>query len=413
MGLRRLICLLVVLLLAACATTPTGPRETRHAQVPLILVSLDGVRPEYLQRGLTPTLRRLARTGVAARGMRPSYPSLTFPNHYSIVTGLRPDRHGIVANRMRDAELGEFTMENRAAVGDGRWWGGVPLWVSLHRVGVRTAAMFWPGTEADVLGVRPHWWYRFDYKVNMDTRVDRVLAWMALPEAERPRLITLYFEHVDAAGHYYGPDSTEVDQTLRKVDRALAKLVRGLRDQNSVANLVIVSDHGMEATSEQRLVIVDDYIDPAKIEINEYGALLMATPLRGFEQEAASALVGQHKHMQCWPKAELPPRWHHGSHPRVAPISCQLETGWYAITRERLHNQKGKISLGKHGYDPELASMHAIFIANGPDFAVGKRLDVFDNVDVYPLLAKLLDVAPVENDGDPTALESALREATR
>ncbi len=412
MGYRWLTSLSFALLLAGCASSPTdsGRTDNGSSQVPVILISLDGFRPEYLERGLTPTLERLARTGVEATGMRPSYPSLTFPNHYSIVTGLRPDRHGIVANRMRDAELGEFSMENRPAVGDGRWWGGEPLWVSLDRIGVRTAAMFWPGTEANVLGLRPHWWYPFDSKVSMQTRVERVLAWMAMPESERPRLITLYFEHVDTAGHYYGPDSPETEQTLQQVDRALAKLVRGLRNQGSIANLVVVSDHGMEPTSERRLVIVDDYVDPNDIDISEYGALLMVAPVSGREAQVEQALLGKHEQMQCWRKADLPPRWHYGAHPRVAPISCQLEPGWYAITRERLADQGGHVSLGKHGYDPELPSMHAIFIANGPAFVVGKRLPVFDNVDVYPLLAKLLGIEPVDNDGDPKVLQAALRE---
>lgn len=415
MGYRWLTSLLFALVLAGCATVPqeSGNDGSDYSQIPVILISLDGFRPEYLGRGLTPTLERLARTGVTTAGMRPSYPSLTFPNHYSIVTGLRPDRHGIVANRMWDAELGEFSMENRAAVGDGRWWGGEPLWVSLDRIGVRTAAMFWPGTEANVLGLRPHWWYAFDSNVTMQTRVERVLAWMAMPESERPRLITLYFEHVDAAGHYYGPDSPEVEQILQQVDRALAKLVRGLRDQGSVANLVVVSDHGMEPTSERRLVIVDDYVDPNDIVIYEYGALLMVAPVAGREAQVEQALLGEHEQMQCWPKADLPPRWHYGSHPRVAPISCQLEPGWYAVTRERLADQDGHVSLGKHGYDPELPSMHAIFIANGPAIAVGERLPVFDNVDVYSLLATLLGIEPVDNDGDPKALQAALRDLKR
>ncbi len=403
-------------LLCACASVPpagvpaSAPQQSpTEPPAPVILVSLDGFRPEYLRRGLTPTLTRLARTGVRARGMRPSYPSLTFPNHYSIVTGLRPDRHGIVANRMQDDELGPFSMQNRAAVGDGRWWGGEPLWITLQRAGERSAAMFWPGTEANVLGGHPDWWYRFNARMPVLARVQRVLQWTALPPAERPRFITLYFEHIDSIGHTYGPDSPELNAGLKMIDKAMAALLRGLRDQGTRANLVIVSDHGMEPTSESRLVIIDDYVDPATVTINESGALLMVEPLPGFESAVAKALVGRHAQMQCWRKADLPPRWHYGSHPRVSAISCQLEPGWYAITRERLAQQNGRISQGKHGYDPELPSMHALFIANGPAFKRGEVLPVFDNVDVYPLLARLLGVEPVDNDGDPQALVGALR----
>lgn len=397
--------LLYCLLLAACASAP--PRASAPARVPVLLVSLDGVHPDYLRRGLTPTLAGLARDGVQAQAMRPSYPSLTFPNHYTLVTGLRPDRHGIVENSMQDPVLGHFTMGNRTAVEDGRWWGGEPLWVSAERAGLHTATMFWPGSEADILGVRPREWQRFSYDVTIPTRIATVLDWTA--RTEPPALMTLYFEHVDRAGHDFGPGSPEVDAALRQVDAALAELLRGLRRQARAVNLVIVSDHGMSALSTRRIVFIDDLVDLDRIDLRDTGATVLLAPRAGHEREVEAALLGARDHIECWRKSELPARWHYGSHPRIAPIVCQVAPGWYAITRAQFARWNGKLRGGTHGYDPAHPDMAAIFIANGPAFERGVTLPPFDNVDVYPLLARLLGLTPLAHDGDARVLQPALR----
>ena len=234
----RLSALLFLLFLAACASAPlplpppapdaapattaaTAPATapaTATAAHPLLLISLDGVNPQYLGRGDTPNLDRLAAEGVQAQWMNPSYPSLTFPNHYTVVTGLRPDHHGIVHNTMQDAELGRFWLANREAVGDGRWWGGEPIWVGAEKAGLATATLSWPGSEAAIQGVRPQRWLPFDAQRPIAARVDTVAGWLTGPEVTRPRLATLYFEHVDTAGHEHGPDSPQRHQALREVD---------------------------------------------------------------------------------------------------------------------------------------------------------------------------------------------------
>jgi predicted AlkP superfamily pyrophosphatase or phosphodiesterase len=397
--------LLVCLWLAGCA----GPAPRAPAAAPpLILVSLDGLRADYLERGVTPALRRFAREGVQAEAMRPSYPSLTFPNHYTIVTGLRPDRHGIVDNAMRDPQLGAFAMHDRTAVGDGRWWGGEPIWVTAERAGLRVAAMFWPGTEADILGVRPHWWQAFSYDVPAEARVARVLEWMRLPPAERPRLITLYFEHVDRAGHDHGPDSPQLLEALRLVDAQVAALLAGLARIGVPANVVIVSDHGMAAVSPRRIVFVDDLVALADVELWDTGASLLLAAKPGREAAAEQRLLGRHGHIECWRKGELPQRWHYGTHARIAPIVCQLDVGWHALTRAQLAAQGGRTRGGSHGFDPADPSMAAIFLARGPAFQRGRVLPAFDNVHVYPLLARLLGLTPAPNDGDARVLEPAL-----
>src|SRR5690242_9266558 len=266
-GVRRLLLLLLLLAVAGCAGTATKPGS---ASDPVILVSIDGFRADYLDRGLTPTLASLAASGVRADALKPSFPTLTFPNHYTLVTGLYPDHHGIVNNRMTDPAFEHgFVYKEQATIDDPRWWGGEPLWVSAEKQGVRSATMFWPGSTVAIAGVRPTYWKPFDGKVAPDARVDQVLAWLDLPAARRPRFLTLYFEQVDHEGHEHGPESAEVDAALADVDAALARLVNGLRARGRLdaTDLVVVSDHGQAATSPERRPYLDDVVPLADADV--------------------------------------------------------------------------------------------------------------------------------------------------
>ena len=410
----RVAALLSVLWLCACSSAPLAdrPAPVSDAAPTLLLVSLDGVRPDALGRGDTPTLDALARDGVQA-WMRPSYPSLTFPNHYTLVTGLRPDRHGLIHNAMHDETLGEFRLSDREAVGNGEWYAdGEPLWVTAERAGLATATLSWPGSEAAVRGVRPTRWFAFDYSRPIDVRVDTVLGWLDEPPATRPRLATLYFEHPDKAGHDYGPSSPEYREALRLVDRALARLVAGLRERGASdrVNLVVVSDHGMTDVPEGQVIAVESMASPAEARIGSTGQVIGLVPNPGYETRVAARLLGAHAHYDCWRREALPPRWHFGTHPRVPPIVCQMHPGWDAIPEEAIARRPAR-TRGSHGYDPDLPEMRAMFIAHGPAFRQGLTLDGFDNVDVYPLLAHLLGVTPADNDGDSATLRPALRDA--
>lgn len=404
--IHRAVLLLLVLLASACSTVrPTPPPRT------LVLVSLDGFRPRDLGRGLTPTLDAMAREGVVAEGMRPSYPSLTFPNHYTLVTGLRPDRHGVVQNTMEDAALGRFRISDPAAVTDARWWGGEPLWATAEKAGLRTATMFWPGSEAAIGGVRPSDWRAFDKALDASRRVDTVLGWLGRPAATRPRLVTLYFEDVDEASHETGPDSEATREAIREVDAQLARLREGIasRGLGDSVDLVVVSDHGMAEVPADHVVAVEDMAPAGLVEVVSTGQSVGLRPLPGREAEAARALVGRGAHHECWTRETLPARWHYGRHPRVPPIVCQMDEGWDANTRERIAQRPREHARGSHGYDPALPSMAALFVADGPSFRDGLRLPAFDNVDVYPMLARLLGIAPQPHDGDPATLAPALR----
>jgi predicted AlkP superfamily pyrophosphatase or phosphodiesterase len=412
------------LLLAACATLPPPAPATPPATLPpqVLLVSIDGLRADAIGSGVMPTLDALAAHGVHADWMTPSYPSLTFPNHYTLVTGLRPDHHGIVNNSMRDPALGSFSLRNRAAVEDPRWWGGVPVWVTLQQHGGHAATMFWPGSEAPIGGMHPDEWRRFDASVPDAERVDVVLGWLARTGADRPTFATLYFDEVDHWEHLYGPGSLQAMQAEADVDAALARLLtgldaRGLRDS---VDVIVVSDHGMARVGPGQREYLDDLLAarglPASaIDAVSRGTSVGVNPATGADAAAVeSALVGRHAHSECWPKQDVPARWHYGSNPRVPAIVCQADIGWILTTRPAAADAAADDDVatahatGAHGYAPEAPEMRAVFVADGPRFADGQRLPPFDNVDVYPLLMRLLGLPAAPNDGNPETLLPAL-----
>jgi predicted AlkP superfamily pyrophosphatase or phosphodiesterase len=399
---------LVFLLIAGCATAPANPPPAT-----VLLVSVDGLRPTDITPATMPALNALADANVRAVGMRPSYPSLTFPNHYALVTGLRPDRHGIVHNSMSDAALGKFRTSDRTAVESGQWWGGMPVWVSVQRAGLRSATMFWPGSEAAIDGVRPWQWRRYAENTRAIDNVHQVLQWLALPANQRPRFITMYLDQVDAASHDHGPSSTQADTARREVDAAIAALLRGLRDHSQMAttNLLIVSDHGFDTVAAGHALNVETMAAPNVAEAVSDGQVIGFAPLPGKTQDAEQQLLGRHDHYQCWRKQDLPVQWHYGSHPRIPAIICQMDAGWDALWPKKYayRMQQPPTTRGSHGYDPDLPQMRATFIASGPAFGHGVQLPVFDNVDVYPLLMRLLQLPAEANDGNLRPLLPALQ----
>ncbi len=398
--------LVLSILLAGCASTPVPA----PARVPLLLVSIDGLRPTDITDAAMPTLSRLGREGARAEGMRPSYPSLTFPNHYTLVTGLRPDRHGITHNSMWDRELGEFRLSKRDAVGDGRWWGGEPVWIGAGKAGLRTATLFWPGSEAEIDGIRPQRWTPYDEAVPAAARADTVAGWLLEPASTRPDFATVYFDRVDKASHEHGPASPEADAARRDTDAALGRLVDALKARGELhrINIVIVSDHGFAEVPAGHAIAVEDMVPVEEARADSIGQVVTFTPKPSFETRAEARLLGRHDHYQCWRRGELPTRWHYGANPRVPPIVCQMDIGWDALPRDQAEKRRTQGDRGSHGFDPALPAMRASFIAHGPAFRAGSRLPVFDNVDVYPLLMRLLHVPAAPNDGNARTFDGVL-----
>ncbi|MDO5611213.1 MAG: ectonucleotide pyrophosphatase/phosphodiesterase [Pseudomonadota bacterium] len=396
-SLTRLLPVLAAVILAACASTPQHtPRPT-----PLLLISIDGLRPGDVNAAEMPNLARFAATGVQAEGMRPAYPTLTFPNHYTLVTGLRPDRHGIVHNWIVDHDLGSFHHSKPAAVEQSQWWGGTPIWVSARRAGLRSATLYWPGSEAEINGLRPDIWMKYDDGTSAAWRANTVGNWLLLPKSKRPDFATLYFNKVDSLSHRYGPNSPEASAARRDTDAALGALFERLRQHGKLEriNIVLVSDHGFAEVPPQNLIAIESMVDATIASAQSDGQVIGFVPKPGFEQQAAQRLFGRHDHYQCWDKANLPARWHYGSNPRIPAIICQMDEGWDAHPQATVDRLKQVPLRGSHGYDPALPSMRATFIAHGPAFKPGSRLPLFDNVDVYPLMMELIGVEAAPNDG--------------
>jgi predicted AlkP superfamily pyrophosphatase or phosphodiesterase len=395
--------LLAALPAASAATVPSEPR--------VILISIDGLHPDDIVRHAPPTLRRWQAEGSYATWMTPVYPTLTFPNHYTLVTGLVPDRHGVVNNRMVDPDLGPFRLSLRGAVSDGRWWDEAePIWITAQRHGLRSATMFWPGSEARINGVRPDDWLPYAGDMPHAERVRRVLRWLDRPVPRRPHLITLYFSALDEAGHAHGPGSPEAVTALADIDRALARLETGLRRRGlfDAVDLVVVSDHGMAAVDIANPRRLDARIPLHDAEMVSSGQLAGIAPRPGRVAEVEAALIGPHDGYRCWRKAELPPEWRYGTHPRVPPILCQADEGIH-LTSAAQQARGGAINPGAHGYAPELASMRAVFLARGPRVAEGMTLPPIEATDVHPFLLALLGLPHMAGDGDPAATRAALR----
>ena len=276
---------LLALLVSGCSSAEPAPAAEL---APLILISLDGFRWDYPELADTPGLDRLIAAGVRAEGMIPVFPSKTFPSHYSIVTGLHPGHHAIISNNMRDPRWPEpFGLSERDQVNNPRWWDGEPIWVTAQKHGLRTAVYFWPGSEAPIHGMQADVWVPYDDSVTWEHRVDTALGWLELPAGERPDFVALYFEEPNSAGHRYGPEAAEALAAATAVDAAVGRLLEGLAAHGTLesTNIVVVSDHGMAQNAEERLIVIDDYIDLSREELFEFGALLQIFP---------ASQVGQH-----------------------------------------------------------------------------------------------------------------------
>ncbi len=377
----------------------------------VILVSLDGFRPDYLDRYEAPTLRRLASEGVQSKGMIPSFPTKTFPNHYTVVTGLYPENHGIVANTMYDPEFeASFSMGNRAAVQDARWWGGEPIWVTLEAQGQKAAPFFWPGSEAPINGRHASYWLPFDNSMSPSARIDQVMTWLALPAAERPTFLSLYFSDVDSQGHGFGPGSEEAAQAVRDVDGYLATFVErleaaGLYDQ---VNIIVVADHGMAPTSSERVVFLDDYIDMDDVQVIDYDPVAMIRPEAG-KRDAVYEALKEAQHVSFYKKEDIPEALHFQAHRRIPDLVGIADEGWRISTRSYYNRNPSRFDGGTHGYDPRVESMQALFLARGPAFVEGKTVGPFANIHVYNLMATILGVDPAPNDGDLNAVQHMLK----
>ena len=412
----RISCVKILVLLVAFLSSYVQANTIRDLRPTIILISIDGFRSDYLDKYEPPNLKSLAQNGVRAKWMTPSFPSKTFPNHYAIVTGLYPQNNGIVENNVFDKTFNaSLTMSNREEVSNGRWWLGEPIWVTAEKQGQKTAPYLWPGSEAEIGGVRPTYWKPYDGKVPNDTRVDTILGWLDLPAGERPTFLTLYFNDVDNAGHDYSPDAPETRNAVLRVDNEIGRLIGGLKARGigPEVNIIIVSDHGMATQDPKNTIILDELFNPGLAEkVFWTSEIVSIFPKAGTEDLIYKTLTDKlPPQAKVYRKAEMPARFHYSNSPRIAPLLVLPQEGWTLTTRARFDEQKAKgiVGLkGGHGYDNELPSMRAIFIANGPAFKRGAVIEPFENIQVYNLMSKILGLKPAPNDGDDSVTKAAL-----
>lgn len=407
----------VTVVLLACgtprATSDVATRSASQDRHRVVLVSLDGFRWDYIQRPGAVRLRELAARGVRAERMLNAFPTKTFPNHYTIVTGLYPGEHGVVANAMWDDTLGTFTTRDSLAQWEPRWWGGEPIWTTAERQGLRAASVSWPGSEAPIGGARQSWWSRYDHNLPHEATITRVLDWLALPPDSAPALITVYFHDVDDAGHGFGPDAPETYAAIASVDSAVGGLVDGIARLGLTdrVDLIVVSDHGMAATSIDRVIVLEELADLTGVQIVDRNPVAAIAPRPADVARVYAALHGAHPHLQVYLKGSLPAQWHFNDHPRITPIIAVADEGWSIATRAQLDRWRasGWRQGGTHGYPPELLSMGALFIAAGPGIAVGRVVPPFQNIHVYSLMAHLLSLTPAPTSGSLDSVRAVLR----
>ncbi len=396
--------------------TPDGTGGSNHPQIIdrdyVVLISFDGIRHDYLDRVDTPGFDRLAATGVVADALIPVFPSLTFPSHYSIATGMYPTSHGIVGNQFYDpARDDDFNYRDTDDAQDGSWWGGEPIWLTAERQGMAAAALFFPGTEAAIDGLRPSRWRTYDGGLPNAARVEQVLQWLRLPPDERPHLITLYFSMVDGAGHSLGPDAPELERSLRTADRLLSELLSEIErlPYGDRVYVVALSDHGMARVDPDRQILVRDAVDLRRVRAVPLGPGLSLHVEGGDARSAEIRDVFNsrvdERDARAFLRDEAPPHLHVANNPRYGDvILLPAESVLVAFRRNT------SPPAGLHGWDPTLPSMHGVFLARGPGIEGGQQIPAFEAVHVYPFLADVLGLTPnPEIDGDLRVLEGVLR----
>lgn len=376
----------------------------------VVLVSIDGYRWDFNQLFNPPELTRLQKEGAVADSLVPVYPSKTFPNHYSIATGSYSNRHGIVSNEFFDSSRNAvFSLPDRNAVEDGSWYGAEPIWNTVRKQGLVTASFYWVGSESEIGGLRPNYYFRYDDTVPSEARVDQVINWLEMPPETRPHLITLYFGDVDMAAHRNGLKSPAVIDAIKNIDQAMGKLREGIAKTGLPVNLIVVSDHGLLDVDEEKLIMIDESAEAAHLlsKFTSQGRgpqmLLYLKPGedRSVIEETRKVLKAKLKNARVLDPRDLK-RLHYDGQPRVGDLVLSPEPDYLLGFRAAMPKSKG----ANHGWEPaKTKAMHGIFWATGPAFKTASRVNSFENINVYPLILEVLGLkvtVPIDGKLGPT-----------
>lgn len=393
---RLLFSFLTAVLLHSSAALAQNSVNDRY----VVVLSMDGFRYDYDDRTETPTLDSIASVGVKVEHWIPAFPSLTFPNHYSMATGLYPDHHGIVHNNFYDESLDmDYRIGARKKVENPIFYSGEPVWVTAEKYGVKTACYFWVGSETPIKDRQPTYWHRYDSKVPYKNRVDTVIHWLNLPEEKRPKLIMWYLDEPDGIGHDAGPEGTEVLAKVRELDQLIAYFFKQLQTVpfKDKIDLIFLSDHGMqELDPVNRIVYVDDYYKPEWVKRQTGYNPVINLDVDEIYLDSVYQSLKKGEHFKVYKKGEFPAEWNYGTNPRTLDLAIVADSAWIIETRGRTYDAKGA-----HGYDINNANMHGIFYACGPSFKQGYRKERLENVNLYGIILQLLRLKPEPNDGKP------------
>ncbi len=378
-----------------------------------ILISFDGFRHDYMDRGITPNLWKIANNGVKASSLRPVYPSKTFPNHISIITGMYPENHGIIANTFYDPFTKEtYKINDSVQVKNARWYKGEAFWETAQRNGIIAASFFWPGSEVELDYRRPKYYKTYDHDFSYKGRVDGVISWLQLPYTERPKFLTVYFDATDSYAHNYGPDSDSTNYAIALLDSMAGYLTSQLAQINLLdsTNLIFVSDHGMTNMDTTKYIDVEAILGDEKVEMWNWGTYCLIQPNKNRINEAYNRLKANENHYKVYKKSEVPDFYHFTNNPMFSDLILITDLGWEAGNTKGRKNFVRWNAKGNHGYEKDVMDMHGYFVAMGPSFKKNFRTGTLWNIDIYPLLCEIYNI-PVRNgiDGKAERIRFLLR----
>ncbi len=389
-----------ILVLLLCIIVIQLFSQTTNSKQPyLLVVSLDAFRWDYQQIYQLKNFDSIAQKGVKAKSFQPCFPSVTFPNHYSMATGLYPDHHGIVQNKFYDKDMDlTYRIGDRKMVMDGRFYGGEPIWATAEKQGIKTASFYWVGSEAKINGIQPSYWKIYENKIPFSQRIDTLMYWFQLPEAERPHLVMFYLPEPDETTHDFGPISNESKIMVTYLDSLMGVLYQKIKTLSigDEVNIMIVSDHGMAQLDSKKNIIIDDYIKPEWIKgMYGHNPTFNISATSVFVDSIYNALKNV-PHLSVWKAGELPERLHYGTNKRIGDMVILADIGW-SISRKKDKPPYG----GTHGFDNKEMDMHGIFYAVGPAFKTNYQMNTIENIQLYNIMTKVLKIKPAKNDANP------------
>ncbi len=414
--LSRLVMMIALhMVIASCASRDLRPDRVSDQKPIVLMISIDGFRYDYLEKFKPPNLNRIAQEGLRTESMRPSFPTLTSPNQFTLVSGLRPSHHGIVGNTFFDRKRNAtFSIKDKRTVDDGSWYLGEPIWTIAERNGIGSAVFNWLGSEAKIYGITPRYFVSYNSKTVDRERVKQVLEWLKLGEPNRPRFLALYFSSIDSVSHAFGTESRQLRDAIQEVDLAIGELDREISARQLPVNILLMSDHGMRNIERDKIIDVESILELNEFQVGDQGAVmtLYSDDQRKIDK-AYRSLKKSQKNFKTYLRSEMPEEFHYSNRDRIGDIVIVADLPYLLLPRKIAKALRSEgLDVGAHGWSPSNKDMHAFFIAKGPQIQPGSVAPTFDNVDVFPVVLKLLGLkSPHPIDGKESSLAPYLRTA--